>query len=219
LRRALDHAEKAGAGTRALIIFVFNRVSQALHVRNGLFPRFPLYMMSAARETLARSALLGRGDLLRIEPASANVEQLARIDASALGVSREKHHRYLQSDPSIKCSLLYASDECIGYAYVNGDGHIGPVATVSPEFAGTAFTAALDLALEAGAPSVSAFIPGSGEGTLQIAVANGMRITFPMLLVSSENFGDWRRYLPRTGGQPSRVAAPWSAQTSLAPAI
>jgi len=35
---------------------------------------------------------------------------------------------------------------------------------------------------------------------LSVAVEHGMRITFPMVLVSARDFGDWARYLPRNPG-------------------
>jgi hypothetical protein len=35
---------------------------------------------------------------------------------------------------------------------------------------------------------------------LGVAVGHGMRITFPMVLVSTRDFGDWTRYLPRNPG-------------------
>jgi hypothetical protein len=35
---------------------------------------------------------------------------------------------------------------------------------------------------------------------LRIAVEHGMRIIFPMLLMSTREFGDWRGYLPRNPG-------------------
>lgn len=43
LKRALNHAQKAGATNKALITFAFNRASQGLYIRHGLFPRLPLY--------------------------------------------------------------------------------------------------------------------------------------------------------------------------------
>ena len=42
-------------------------------------------------------------------------------------------------------------------------------------------------------------LPGVSEA-LGIAVEHGMRITFPMVLVSTRDFGDWTRYLPRNPG-------------------
>jgi hypothetical protein len=47
---------------------------------------------------------------------------------------------------------------------------------------------------------MSAFIPGPCEAGLSIAVACGMRITLPMILMSTRDFGDWSRYLPRNPG-------------------
>jgi hypothetical protein len=41
---------------------------------------------------------------------------------------------------------------------------------------------------------------GASEAALRIAVEHGMRITFPMLLMSTRDFGDWSGYLPRNPG-------------------
>src|SRR5262249_41030506 len=38
LKRTLEHAQNAKAGNKALITFTFNRVSQGLYIRHGLFP-------------------------------------------------------------------------------------------------------------------------------------------------------------------------------------
>jgi hypothetical protein len=50
-----------------------------------------------------------------------------------------------------------------------------------------------------GTAQVSAFLPGVGEA-IGIAVEHRMRITFPMVLLSTRDFGDWTRYLPRNPG-------------------
>jgi GNAT superfamily N-acetyltransferase len=39
LRRALNHANAKGARNRALITFTFNRASQTLYIRHGIYPR------------------------------------------------------------------------------------------------------------------------------------------------------------------------------------
>ena len=125
---------------------------------------------------------------------------LAGIDVSALGVSREKHHRYLAGDATMKGFLLYAGDACAGYAYVSSFGHIGPVAVATGQAVAPASATALALAAGTGAPQVSALFPGASEAALTIATGAGMRINFPMLLMSSREFGDWNRYLPRNPG-------------------
>src|SRR5215510_11884188 len=53
LKLTLEHARKSKAAHKALITFTFNRVSQALYIRHGLFPKLPLYMVGAARDAVA----------------------------------------------------------------------------------------------------------------------------------------------------------------------
>ena len=50
LKLTLEHARKSGAAHKALITFTFNRVSQGLYIRHGLFPKMPIYFFGAARE-------------------------------------------------------------------------------------------------------------------------------------------------------------------------
>ncbi len=47
---------------------------------------------------------------------------------------------------------------------------------------------------------ISAFLPGTCDWALSLAVNHGMRITFPMLLMASRGYGDWTHYLPRNSG-------------------
>src|ERR1700730_10626286 len=98
IKRTLEHAQQSGATKTALITFTFNTVSQGLYIRHGLFPRFPIYIFSVARELLMGRL---RGAQLRYIPlqeTAAHLHSLAEIDARALGVSREKHHKYLIND-------------------------------------------------------------------------------------------------------------------------
>jgi ribosomal protein S18 acetylase RimI-like enzyme len=199
LARTFEHARKAGATNKSLITFTFNVVSQGLYIRHGLLPRLPIYFLSTARDAL-KSAL--QGDRLRstpIEPTASHLKTLAQLDVSALGVSREKHHGYLLNDATMRGVLLHDNGECIGYAYVSATGHVGPLAVAQARRMGAAFRTALDLAAASGAAQVSAFLPGASEA-LGIAVEHGLRITFPMVLLSSRDFGDWTRYLPRNPG-------------------
>jgi ribosomal protein S18 acetylase RimI-like enzyme len=197
LARTFEHARKKGATNKCLITFTFNVVSQGLYIRHGLFPRLPLYLTGGTSD-----ALVGRleGEKLRstpIEPTASHLETLAQLDVSALGISREKHHRYLR-DGAMKGVFLHDAADCVGYAYVSATGHVGPLAVAQTHRMGAAFRTALDLAAASGATEVSAFLPGVSEA-LGIAVERGMRITFPMVLVSTHEFGDYAepRIMPR----------------------
>jgi GNAT superfamily N-acetyltransferase len=200
LRRMLDHATARGASCRALLTFTFNRTSQAIYIRHGMFPRFPVYMFGVAREALLNRLPATRHRSIPVENTDAHRALLVDIDGSALGVSREKHHRYLSDDATLKGFLLYAGDACAAYVYVSKLGHVGPFAVTRGQDVAPAFATALSLAAETGTSHVSAFIPGASEAALTVATGAGMRITFPMLLMSSHQFGDWSRYLPRNPG-------------------
>ena len=201
LSRTLDHARAAGATKRALITFAFNTVSQGLYIRNGFLPRFPIYTLGVAREALCDR--LGDAPLHRValDGSDAHVQQLARIDRQALGVSRGKHHAYLTTDPTCRGYGLHAGGgDWLGYVYVSDSGHIGPLAVAVPEVAGAAFKTALVLAAETASPRISAFVPGTSVQVLGAAVQHGMRIRFPMLFMSDADIGDWSGYLPRNPG-------------------
>ena len=197
LALTLAHAEKNKAAYKALITFAFNTVSQGLYIRHGLFPRLPLNFFKVTRETLL--ARLQDGQFSSDPLETADLQNLSGIDARALGISREKHHRYLMGDATMKGFVLRSGNERVGYVYVNPDGHIGPLAVTRPDAMGGAFQTALKLAAERGSPQVTALIPGTSDA-LSVAVDHGMRITFPMLLMSSSDFGDWNCYLPRNPG-------------------
>jgi GNAT superfamily N-acetyltransferase len=200
LKRTFAHASASGADLHALITFTFNRVSQALYIRHGLYPRCPLYMVSAPRDAIVQRTGEKLLTHVPIENSPTHLAALESIDQSALGVSRRKHHGYLLNDAATKGFLLGDPGKPTGYAYVNAGGHIGPFAVIDSDAATPAFLSALRLAAQTNAPQVSAFIPGLAEGPLRMAIECGMRITFPMVLMLSAGFGDWSRYLPRNPG-------------------
>jgi ribosomal protein S18 acetylase RimI-like enzyme len=200
LQRTFAHADRAGARNKALITFTFNTVSQGLYIRNGLYPRLPIYFFKATRDSIMEHR---RGEVLRhtsMEGTNQDLAQLAQFDTAAIGFARDKHHRFLRGDGQMRGVFLHAGEDCIGYAYIHSGGHIGPLAVKRPEVMSAAFATALELAAESGAADISAFLPGLCHAALDVAVAHGMRITFPMVLVSAREFGDFGRYLPRNPG-------------------
>ena len=199
LKRTLDHASGAGAQNKALITFAFNTVSQGLYIRRGFYPRLPLYFYKADAQAVRRHG----GDFLRhdqIGDTDKDRALLAQLDMGALGFARDKHHKFLQGEAGTRGAFLYAASDCVGYAYVNSLGHVGPLAVSEPGLMGAAFATALKLAAEGGASDISAFLPGTSEAALETAAAHGMRITLPMVLLSAREFGDFSRYLPRNPG-------------------
>ena len=200
LKLTLEHARKSGAAHKALITFTFNRVSQGLYIRHGLFPKMSIYFFGATREQVMAGLPEPPLRSIPIDDTAAHMKILAEIDSGAIGVAREKHHRYLLNEPATKGVMLRTGNECVGYAYIGPNGHIGPLAVTRAELLGDAFTTALKIAGDGSSEKISAFLPGTCDSALSLAINNGMRITFPMLLMASPGFGDWTQYLPRNPG-------------------
>jgi GNAT superfamily N-acetyltransferase len=200
MKRTLQHAERSNAGNKVLITFAFNKVSQGLYMRNGLFPRFPVYSLAVARDHLVSKLQGPIFDCTPLKEDAASLDRIALADQRAMGVSREKHHRYLIRDDGTMGYDLYDGTDWVGYAYIDVAGHIGPVAVMQPQAVATAFRTALHLAAKTDSPQISAFLPGANEIALNIAMEYAMQIKFPMLLMSSHDFGNWTQYLPRNPG-------------------
>jgi hypothetical protein len=200
LQLALEHARKSGAAHKALITFTFNRVSQGLYMRHGLFPRMPIYFFDAARERVMKGLPEPPFGSILIDGSDATMDRLAEIDSRAIGAAREKHHRYLLNDPATKGVLLCAGSEVVGYSYIGSGGHIGPLAVRDADVLGDAFLTALKIAANGSSEKISAFLPGTCESALALAIERGMHITLPMLLMASSGYGAWTRYLPRNPG-------------------
>jgi hypothetical protein len=137
---------------------------------------------------------------IAIDDSAATMEALAQIDSRAIGFKREKHHRYLLGDPATTGVLLYAGGECVGYCYIGSGGHVGPLAVRKLDVLSDALVTALRMAADGPSGKISAFLSGTCESALQLAVAQGMRITFPMLLMASPGYEAWTQYLPRNPG-------------------
>jgi GNAT superfamily N-acetyltransferase len=200
IKRTLEHARKSGAAHKALITFTFNRVSQGLYMRHGMFPRTPVYFFEAARERMKEKLPEPPLRSVPVDEGAATMEKLAEIDARAIGASREKHHRYSLKDPASRGFLLFAGGKRVGYFYLGSNGHIGPLAVIDVKFLGDAFTTALNAAADGPSEKISAFVPGTCDTALSLAVGRGMRITFPMLLMASPGYGAWTGYMPRNPG-------------------
>jgi GNAT superfamily N-acetyltransferase len=94
LGHCLQQAERAGAENRALITLAYNRASVGLYIRNGVYPREPLYRMSVPADLLKQRGIAGEHEVLPITPWPAPSEWLGMIDHAALGFRRESQHAF-----------------------------------------------------------------------------------------------------------------------------
>lgn len=191
-------AIRIGATNRTLITFAYNRHSTGLYIRNEMYPREPLYLFEAPAARVAAGLPESR---YTVRPRSADdTAWLDGVDRAVLGFSRMDHHGFLATSAPGTAMRIEADGTPVGYFYVNGLGHIGPMAIAPGADPGLALTAALRQALATGAPNVSMIVPGSASALLRVATDRGFRIAEPMVLLSEHPFGDWTRYMPANPG-------------------
>src|SRR6266403_1498754 len=205
LSKTLLQAEHNGADNRALITFAFNIASTGLYLKNGLYPREPLYRMAAPAQAVAQNLADAGYAVTPIAPWPESGEWPAgewtgRIDQDLLGFRRDLHHQFLLHSFAVRAVRIEHAGRIAGYAYISAGGHVGPLAIAPDADAKAVVTTALRCALEGGARQVSMLVPGRADIVMQTALALGFRIEVPLVLMAWQPFGNWRNYLPRTPG-------------------
>jgi len=200
LSRTMRHAEENGAENRALITMAYNTASAGLYIRNGLYPREPLLRLVAPAPLVAERIATPGLEAVAIEPWPGPREWLGRIDEEVLGFRRESHHAFQLGGVAARALRIEQAGRPVGYAYVSGAGHVGPLAVSPGADAGEALKAAVRGALEVQPKQVSMVVPGRADRMLDVAFGLGFRIDEPFVLLSARPFGDWSRYLPSNPG-------------------
>jgi GNAT superfamily N-acetyltransferase len=200
LSKTLIQAERNGATNRALITPAYNIASTGLYLNNGLYPREPLYRMAAPAPVVARNVADAGYDMTPIGPWPEPEEWISPIDQELLGCRRDLHHQFLLGGFAARAIRIERASRACGYAYISAQGHVGPLAIAPDADAKVVVTAALRCALESGPSRVSMIVPGRADVVMQAVLALGFRIEEPYVLMASQPFGNWRKYLPSTPG-------------------
>jgi GNAT superfamily N-acetyltransferase len=191
-------ATRIGATNRTLITFAYNRHATGLYMRNRMFPRQPLYLLEAPAGRIGAGLTAGR---YVVRPrASDDTTWLDGIDRAVLGFSRTDHHRFLATSAPETAMRIDDGTTPVGYCYINGAGHIGPLAIAPGADQGHALAAALRQAMATGASTISMIVPGAATSLMHVAISQGFRIAEPLVLLSEHAFGDWTRYMPANPG-------------------
>jgi len=201
MSRTLDQAARNDADNRALITTGYNMASTGLYIRNGLYPREPLYRLVAPAVVLAGALVAESGT--ETTPLGASPGDSAWLDAveqAVIGFQRETQHHFMQSSLGLRALRIDAKERPIGYAYVSAEGHIGPLLAAPEADEVTVVLAAIREGLLGAPKQVSLVVPGRAERILAALSSLGFRIEESMLLMAARAFGDWERYLPSNPG-------------------
>ena len=166
-----------------------NPVANALYGRFGMFPETPLLELAGpARRAAAATAIL--------RPGAPAASDLAIIDRAVLEVARPEDHAFWGSVPNLHAFAVVRNDRAVGYAYVQADGAIGPIAVIGPADLAPAVEAAIGVAAELGATTARMRVPGVARTVIEPWLARGWRYGDAVTLVlTSAPWGRWDRYV------------------------
>jgi GNAT superfamily N-acetyltransferase len=201
MSRTLEQAAHYGAENRALITTGYNMASTGLYIRNGLYPREPLYRLVAPAVALAGELVADSG--MEATPLGAfpgHYAWLDTVEEAVIGFRRETQHRFMQSIPGMRALRIDAGGRPAGYAYVSAEGHIGPLLAAPEADEATVVLSAIRAGLVEAPKQVSLVVPGRAERILAALSQLGFRIEESMLMMAVRSFGDWTRYLPSSPG-------------------
>jgi hypothetical protein len=168
----LDLAWGEGYRRRITITEALQPVSTATYARRGLIPTTPILRFEG-QPRIAEPGLL--------EPALRDPDALRLLDHAAYGFDRSPDHA-LWEETAESATLWLAAGEPAAYSYVSGTGLIGPLAARDQTSAAKALRA--ELARRADL-TVSVAIPGSSARLVEVALASGLRMQDPGLLLLS----------------------------------
>jgi GNAT superfamily N-acetyltransferase len=200
LGRALAYGTSLKAGLRSVITMAFNPASIALYMKNGMYPIEDIYLLNLDTDKAGHipESLPGTSSEV-LGKSSGQRDELSFIDEQVLGISRPLHHRFFQESKQASGYLLRYKGRGVAYAYIWPDGRIGPVAALPDAPYKDVLKAFIALARKA-SPGLSMMVPGSNKIALEVAFSLGFTISMPYLLLSSQPFGAWDRYLFHSPG-------------------
>lgn len=200
LERTLEYCTKTGSKLRAVITMAFNPSSIALYMRNGMYPIENIYLMKISH--ISKRENLEKDDSIsweRLDPASWHNGDLNHIDSEVLGISRMRHHQFFLQDQNAPCYLFRKGSQAMAYAYLWPDGRIGPIAALGNAPYQAILKTTIQLARE-NSPVLTMMVPGSNRVAIETTLSYGFFVSLPYIILSSQPFGSWDRYLFHSPG-------------------
>ena len=169
-KRLLDLAWGDAYKRRITITDAIQPVSTATYARRGLIPTTPILRFEGRPHSQEPEHL---------EPAPPDADALRFLDQRAYGFDRTVDHA-LWTEAAESATLWLVDREPAAYSYVGATGRIGPLAGRDEKSAANALRA--ELARCAGR-KVFVDVPGSSARLVEVALASGLRMEDPGLLL------------------------------------
>jgi hypothetical protein len=177
-----------GANHRSVIASADFR-AQALYLKTGVYPRFPIYYFGRAPESVRVIADLS------FEPITAspeNLKTLGELDETLLGHRRDVDHAWFSTD---RQGYFYHRDgQPVGYGYLGVRN--GPFALLDANDFPAVLAHAESQAAAKGRDEFGVEVPMVNQAAVDHLLARGFRIdSFMALLMNDAPFGKFENYI------------------------
>ncbi|GAB4423422.1 MAG: GNAT family N-acetyltransferase [Chloroflexi bacterium OHK40] len=188
-RQLLEAAFPRQRAWRRCVIATIDPSAQALYLRAGVYPRFPLYSFSRAPEMVAVP-----GDLrsVRAPATPETVAAMGFLDEMVLEHRRDVNHAWLLQDR--QAYFYYRGDALLGYGYVGA--HSGPFALLSPDEYPAVLAHAEAVAAQQGHARLSLIVPLVNEAAVGYLLRRQFRMgRFFCQVMTDRPFGRFEQYI------------------------
>lgn len=188
-RELISRAFGEDGSSRRLIIATTDERAQALYLKSGVYPRFPVYYFGRTPEPMSVSTDL---EFVGAEHSSTTLEILGALDEELLGHRRDCDHTWLLRDR--RGYLYYRDGSPVGYGYV-GHNH-GPFAVSDPGDFPAVLAHAENLAALDDQETFGLEVPMINEVAVDYLLERGFRMsTFLALIMTDKPFGKFENYI------------------------
>lgn len=184
-RELITRALPSGAAHRTIIATPDFR-AQALYLKMGVYPRFPIYYFGRTPDIVPLETDLG------FVPAAESLEALAGIDQQILGHRRDVDHQWLLGE---RQGYLYTrAGQIVGYGYV---GHRnGPFALLNAADFPAVLAHAESEAARQGREHFGVEVPTINQTALAYLVSRGFKLdSFMAIFMSDAPLGRFENYI------------------------
>ncbi|MCA9945148.1 MAG: GNAT family N-acetyltransferase [Anaerolineales bacterium] len=188
-RELITRALPAVSAQRRFIIATPDFRAQALYLKSGVFPRFPIYYFGCEPEEVAFATDL---QFLPLTNGESTVATLAEIDAAVIGFRRDVDQRWFLAN---RRGFLYVRNgRPAGYGYVGQTS--GPFALLNAADFPAVLAHAESIACTEGMSHFGVEVPMVNETAVTYLLSRNYKIdSFMAMFMSDRPFGNFDRYL------------------------
>ena len=188
-RELIERAFPKTDAERRVIIATSDFRAQALYLKSGVFPRFPIYYFGRQPEQVAFTSDL---DFIPLENNAETLATLAEIDAAVIGFRRHVDQQWFLAN---RAGVLYVRNgRPVGYGYLGRSN--GPFALLDAADYPAVLAHAESQAQAAGRSEFGVEVPMVNETAVTYLLSRGFKMdVFMAMFMSDRPFGNFDRYI------------------------